>query len=157
MRDVKVWICMVKIAVSITTAVRDCILTFNFVKTSCNESQYSKIRVKRPSHVEFWRHSDQSFWVLSRFMQKLIQHLAWLDHGLHRILSSYWLAHFHLMKKSAKMQLYFGFGLRNDGIFYLQAAIQRTIDISPAFLEHRSAKKITVWAPANREPNKQEH
>jgi hypothetical protein len=30
-----------------------------------------------------------------------------LDHGLHKILSSYWLAQFHLMKKSAKMQLYF--------------------------------------------------
>ncbi len=38
----------------------------------------------------------------------------------------------------------FWFGLRNDGILYLQAAIQRTIDISPAFLEHGSAKKIAV-------------
>ena len=38
----------------------------------------------------------------------------------------------------------FWFGLRNDGIFYLQAAIQRTIDISPAFLEHGSEKKIVV-------------
>jgi hypothetical protein len=38
----------------------------------------------------------------------------------------------------------FWFGLRNEGIFYLRAAIQRTIDISPAFLEHGSAKKITV-------------
>jgi hypothetical protein len=36
----------------------------------------------------------------------------------------------------------FWFGLRNDGIFYLRAAIQRTNDISPAFLEHGSAKKI---------------
>jgi hypothetical protein len=26
------------------------------------------------------------------------------------MLSSYWLAHFHLMKKSAKVQLYFGLG-----------------------------------------------
>ncbi len=33
---------------------------------------------------------------------------------------------------------------------------QRTIDISPAFLEHGSVKKITVWAHANRIPNKQE-
>ncbi len=31
-------------------------------------------------------------------------------HGLHKMLSSYWLAHFHLMKKSAKVQLYFGSG-----------------------------------------------
>jgi hypothetical protein len=38
----------------------------------------------------------------------------------------------------------FWFGLRNDGIFYMQATIQRTIDSSPAFLEHGSAKKITV-------------
>jgi hypothetical protein len=38
----------------------------------------------------------------------------------------------------------FWFGLRNDGILYLQATIQRTIEISPAFLEHGSAKKIAV-------------
>jgi hypothetical protein len=37
-----------------------------------------------------------------------IQPPACLDHGLHRILSSYWLAHLNLMKKSAKVQLYFG-------------------------------------------------
>jgi hypothetical protein len=48
------------------------------------------------------------------------------------------------MKKSAKVQLYFWFGLRNDGVFYVRAAIQRTIDISPGFLEHGSAKKIAV-------------
>jgi hypothetical protein len=38
----------------------------------------------------------------------------------------------------------FLFGLRNDEILYLQAATQRTIDISPAFLKHGSGKKITV-------------
>jgi hypothetical protein len=38
----------------------------------------------------------------------------------------------------------FWFGLRNDEILYLQAATQRTIDISPAFLEHCSVKKIAV-------------
>jgi hypothetical protein len=38
----------------------------------------------------------------------------------------------------------FWFGLRNDRIFYLLAAIQRTIDISPAFFEHGSAKKMAV-------------
>jgi hypothetical protein len=38
----------------------------------------------------------------------------------------------------------FYFGLRNDGILYLQVAIKRTIDISPAFLEHGSAKNIAV-------------
>jgi hypothetical protein len=30
------------------------------------------------------------------------------DHGLYRILSSYWLAHFNLMKKSARVLDYFG-------------------------------------------------
>jgi hypothetical protein len=38
----------------------------------------------------------------------------------------------------------FWFGLRNDGILYLQAAIKRIIDISPAFLEHSFAIKIAV-------------
>jgi hypothetical protein len=38
----------------------------------------------------------------------------------------------------------FWFGLRNDGILYLQAAIPRTILDSPAFLEHGSAEKIAV-------------
>jgi hypothetical protein len=36
------------------------------------------------------------------------------------------------------------FGLWNDGILYTRAAIQKTIDISPALLEHGSAKKIAV-------------
>jgi hypothetical protein len=35
-------------------------------------------------------------------------------------------------------------GLRNDGIPYLRAAIQRTIDASPAFMEYGLAKKITA-------------
>jgi hypothetical protein len=38
----------------------------------------------------------------------------------------------------------FWFGLRNDEIFYLQAAIQRTIGASPAFMEYGLAKKITA-------------
>jgi hypothetical protein len=38
----------------------------------------------------------------------------------------------------------FWFGLRNDEILYLQAGTQRTTDISPAFLEHGSVKKIAV-------------
>ncbi len=50
----------------------------------------------------------------------------------------------------------FWFGLRNDGVFYMQAAIQRTIDVSPAFMEYGLAKKIAAWAHANREPNNQE-
>jgi hypothetical protein len=38
----------------------------------------------------------------------------------------------------------FWFGLRNDVILYLRAAIQRTIDVSPAFLEHGLVKKVAV-------------
>jgi hypothetical protein len=70
-------------------------------------------------------------------MQKLIQPPACLVHGLHRILPSYWLAHFHLMKKSTKVQLYFVF-------FYLRDAIQKTIDFYPAFMEYCLAKKIAA-------------
>jgi hypothetical protein len=42
-------------------------------------------------------------------MQNRTQPPACSVHGLHRMLSSYWQAHFHLMK-SAKVQLYFGLG-----------------------------------------------
>jgi hypothetical protein len=38
----------------------------------------------------------------------------------------------------------FWFGLRNDVNLYLRAAIQRTINASPAFMEYGSAKKITA-------------
>jgi hypothetical protein len=55
--------------------------------------------------------------------------------GSRSALSSYWLAHFHLMKKSAKVQL--DFGLRNDGIFYLRAAIQRTGGLERSFCMKR--------------------
>jgi len=43
-------------------------------------------------------------------MQILIQPPACSDQGLHRILSSYWLVNFYLMKKSTKVLLYFGLG-----------------------------------------------
>jgi hypothetical protein len=38
----------------------------------------------------------------------------------------------------------FWIGLRNDEILCLQAATQRTIDASPAFMECGSVKKIAV-------------
>ncbi len=47
----------------------------------------------------------------------------------------------------------FWFGLRDVGILYSRALIQRTIDVSPAFLECGSAEKIPVWAHANRDSN----
>jgi hypothetical protein len=39
---------------------------------------------------------------------------------------------------------FFWFGLRDVGILYSRAGIQRTIDVSPAFLEHGPAEKIAV-------------
>jgi hypothetical protein len=50
----------------------------------------------------------------------------------------------------------FWFGLRNVGIFYSRAVIQRTIVDFPAFLEHVLAEKIAVCAHTTRDPNKQE-
>jgi hypothetical protein len=47
-------------------------------------------------------------------------------------------------EKICQSSALFWFGLQNDGIIYLRAANQRTIDISPAFLEHGSEKKIAV-------------
>jgi hypothetical protein len=44
------------------------------------------------------------------------------------------------MKKSASAAL-FWFGLRDVGMFYSRAVIQRTIDVSPALLEHGMAEK----------------
>jgi hypothetical protein len=38
----------------------------------------------------------------------------------------------------------FWFGLRNDEVLHSQAAIQRTIDVFPAFMEYGLAKKIAV-------------
>jgi hypothetical protein len=50
----------------------------------------------------------------------------------------------------------FWFGLWNDGILYLQAAIPRTIVDSPVFLEHGSAEKIAVCCHTTRDPNKED-
>jgi hypothetical protein len=112
----------------------------------------SPLKRQQPLYVYNFLFLTLNIWlefkVLSRFMQKWIQPPACSDHGLHRILSSYWLAHFHLMKKIRQSAALFWFGLQNDGIFYLRAAIQNPTDISPAFLEHNSAKKIAVWAHA---------
>jgi hypothetical protein len=38
----------------------------------------------------------------------------------------------------------FWFGLRNDEVLHSQAATQRTIDVTPAFMEYSLAKKITA-------------
>jgi hypothetical protein len=57
-------------------------------------------------------------------------------------------------KKICQSAALFWFGLRDVGILYSRAVIQRTIDVSPAFLEHGLAEKITVCAHANRDTNK---
>ncbi len=88
--------------------------------------------------------------ILCRFMQKWIQPPACSDHGLHRILSSYWLA--HLTKKSAKVKLY---------LVWIAGCCNSLTSRNPKnnwclshVLEHGSAKKIAAWAHANRDPNK---
>jgi hypothetical protein len=62
-----------------------------------------------------------------------------------------------LLKKYAKVLLYFGLKLRIVGflqIFYSQAVIPRTIVESPAFLEQGSAEKTAVCAHTTRDSNK---
>ncbi len=58
--------------------------------------------------------------------------------------------------KICQSALLFLFSLHDVGLLYSQAVIQRTIDVSSAFLEQGSAEKITVWAHADHDPNKQE-
>jgi hypothetical protein len=48
------------------------------------------------------------------------------------------------MKKIRQRAALFRVGLRNDEILYLQAATQRSIDASPAFMEYGLVKKIAV-------------
>ncbi len=66
----------------------------------------------QPLHVFDFLISLLTIWkdlkILSRFIQKWIQPPACSDYGLYRILSSYWLAHFYLVKKSAKVLHYSG-------------------------------------------------
>jgi len=47
------------------------------------------------------------------------------------------------------------FGLWDVGILHSRAIIQRTIVVSPAFLEHGSAEKIAFCANKNHDPKKQ--
>ncbi len=72
-------------------------------------------------------------------MQKRIQLPSCSDHGLH--MSYYWLVHFYLMKKIHQSAALFWFGLRNVEILYSRAIIQRTNDVSPAFLEPGLAER----------------
>ncbi len=97
----------------------------------------------------------KDFKILSRFMQKWIQPPACSDHGLHRTLSSYWLAHFYLMKKSAKELLYFCLDCGMMKFFTFKPQPKEQF-ISLTHLWSGLAKKIAVWAHANRDPNKQE-
>jgi hypothetical protein len=56
------------------------------------------------------------------------------------------------VEKIRQRDTLFCFGLRDVGIFYSRAVIQRTIVIFPAVLEHGSAEKIAVCAHTNRDP-----
>ncbi len=68
-------------------------------------------------------------------MLKWIQPPACADHGAHLF-----------DEKICQSTVLFWFRLRDDGILYSRAVIQRTIDVSPTFL-------IAVWAHKNRDPN----
>ncbi len=59
-------------------------------------------------------------------------------------------------EKIRQMAALFDFGLRDVGIFYSRAEIQRTIDDFPAFFEHGSAEKIAICEHTNRDTKKQE-
>jgi hypothetical protein len=65
-------------------------------------------------------------------------------HGLHRILSSYWLAHFHLMKKSAKVQLYFGLDCGMMEFFTDEPQSKEQLISLPHFWNTVRRKKIAV-------------
>jgi hypothetical protein len=59
-----------------------------------------------------------------------------------------------LAKKIRQRIVLLWFGLRDVGIFFSPAVIERTVVDFSAFLEHGSAEKIAVCT--NRDPNKQE-
>ncbi len=61
-----------------------------------------------------------------------------------------------MMKKSAKVLLYFSLDCGMLDFFFSRVLIKRTIGVTPAFIELGSAEKIAVRAHANRDPNKQE-
>ncbi len=82
------WICMRVVSLESTLKGHQSLYVLNFLFLILN----------------IWK----DYQVLNHFMLKWLQPSACSDHGLHRILSCYWLAHFHLMKKSVKVHLYFG-------------------------------------------------
>jgi hypothetical protein len=47
-------------------------------------------------------------------------------------------------EKICRSAALFWVGMRDVGILYSRAVIQRTIDVSPAFLEHGSVEKIAI-------------
>jgi hypothetical protein len=84
---------------------------------------------------------SKDFEVLSRFMQKKIQPPAYLNYGLHRIFFSYWLAHFYLMKKSAKVLLYFGLYCGMLKFFTLKPQSKEQLMSLPNFFGARFGEK----------------
>ena len=85
----------------------------------------------------------QDFKVLSRSMQKWIQPPAVSVQGLHRILSSYWLAHCYLMKKSTKVQLFLGSDFGTMKFFTLKPQPKEQLMPLPHFWG-------TVWRKRSR-------
>jgi hypothetical protein len=60
------------------------------------------------------------------------------------------------VEKIRQSDAQFWFGLRIFGFLHSQAVILRTIVDFPAFLDHGSAEKITVFAHTTRDPNKED-
>jgi hypothetical protein len=82
-----------------------------------------------------------NFKVLSCFMQNWNQPPACFDHRLHRILSSYWLAHCYLMKKSTEVAFYFGLDWGMMKFFTYQPQSKVQLMPLPQFMEYGLAKK----------------
>jgi hypothetical protein len=69
-------------------------------------------------------------------------------------MSSYWLAHVYFDDKIHQKVALFWFGLRDVGILYSQAVIQRPIVYFPAFLETGLAERlrlVTIYNPRSQQ------
>jgi hypothetical protein len=88
----------------------------------------------------------KDFKVLSCFIQKCLQPPACSGHGLYRILSSDWLAHFYVMKKSAKCRSILVLIAGRSSHIPLTSHSPKNNCWLSRILEPGSAKKIAVYA-----------
>ncbi len=113
----------------------------------------SPLKAHQPLYVFDFLISVLNIWnnfkVLTRFMQNWTQPPACSDHGLHRILPSYLLAHCYLMKKSTKAHLYLGLDCGMMEFFTNEPQSKEQLMPLPHLWN-------MAWAHANHELNKQE-